>query len=1087
MKKTNKLVCALALSMGALLSLTSCDLAINQPTFKISSSSSTGSPEIQEVYQAYVDGGGTLSYEEWLATIKGEKGDTGEKGDKGDTGDAGISVKSVTKTSSTDNVDTYTITYSDDTTSTFTVTNGKDGSNGETPVITINDDGEWCVDGTTTGVKATGNNGSNGTSVTITEIKEDKDSEGRKTRTITFSDGNKITITDGKDGADGKDGNDGAAGSSVLTGKGAPDKDLGNDGDSYIDTETFNYYTKAKGAWSEAGNIKGEKGDSGSNGTNGLSIKSIEKTGSNDNVDTYTITYSNDTTSTFTVTNGKTPKITIGEDGYWYVDGVTTGVQATVGSGESGTAVTIGKIEDSDDGKTHTITFSDGKQITITDGKDGEKGDDGNSVLTGEGVPDKDLGNDGDSYINTATFDYYVKKDGAWTLSGNIKGDKGENGEKGDKGDPGEKGSDGTNGTNGSDGLTPYIGENNNWWIGDKDTGVSAKGADGKDATAPTVSIDEDGYWVIDGEKTEVKAKGEDGTPGKDGSDGTNGKDGSSVLTGKGIPVDDYGEDGDSYINAETFDYYVKADGKWAVSGNIKGEKGETGVDGAAGSAGEKGEKGDKGDTGATGRVGFVVNDANDLAVAATIDNAYIVLATDITTDTQIKVTSDAIIDLNGKTLTSTASSSALCAYGKTADVLVKNGTISSSVGGAMKAENGGKLTAVDGLAATAEKYCFLASNQSELVIEGGKYESYDDFVVGSDETTDLSGNTITIDGGTFTGSIKSKGYIACGVYVANSDTVTVSAGTFNITDGVGIVARSGTTTVKDTVTFGITQTEGGVEHGIVGDYGLEIHTGKVIVQDFIAKYNGGDPTVNAPSNWINKITGTFEAASVKGLKDALKTDGCSINLIEDIEISKRLDVNRTVTIDLGSHTIKMKDYKDKNAVGVFNANGEGNSIIVTINNGTIDGTACTQQSGDNRDGECIPIVARNGAKVTLNNMNITIDSITGACVYAFAANEAKNRTEDGTITITSGIYTNKTTEDYPYASGWKALTLDQDDDATTSLISVSGGTFTGMDPAKGDDSGKVSTFISSPLMYKSTLVAGTENTYEVKIGFGGL
>ncbi len=950
MKKTNKLVCALALSMGALLSLTSCDLAINQPTFKTSSSSSTGSPEIQEVYQAYVDGGGTLTYEEWLATIKGEKGDTGEKGDKGDTGDAGISVKSVTKTSSTDNVDTYTITYSDDTTSTFTVTNGKDGSDGKNPEVTINDDGEWCVDGTTTGVKATGNNGSNGTSVTITEIKEDKDSEGRKTRTITFSDGNKITITDGKDGADGKDGNDGAAGSSVLTGKGAPDKDLGNDGDSYIDTETFNYYTKAKGAWSEAGNIKGEKGDSGSNGTNGLSIKSIEKTGSNDNVDTYTITYSNDTTSIFTVTNGKTPKITIGEDGYWYVDGVTTGVQATVGSGESGTAVTIGKIEDSDDGKTHTITFSDGKKITIADGKDGNDGADGNSVLTGKGEPDKNLGNDGDSYINTATFDYYVKKDGAWTLSGNIKGDKGEAGADGAAGSAGEKGE--------------------------------------------------------------------------------------------------------------------------------KGDKGDTGATGA------------KGDTGATGRVGFVVNDANDLAVAATIDNAYIVLATDIATDTQIKVTGDAIIDLNGKTLTSTVSSSALCAYGKTADVLVKNGTISSSAGGAMKAENGGKLTAIDGLKATAQKYCFLASNQSELVIEGGEYASTDDFVIGTDETSGLAGNTITIDGGTFKGSIKSKGYIACGVYVANSDTANVNAGTFNITDGVGIVARSGTTTVKEAVIFDLKQTDGGVEHGIVGDYGLEIHTGKVIIQDFIAKYHGGDPTVDAPSDWIYKITGTFEAASVKGLKDALKTGVSSINLIKDIEISERLDVNRTVTIDLGGHTITMKEgYKDQNAVGVFNANGGGNSIIVTINNGTIDGTACTQHNGDSRDWECIPIVARNGATVKLEGMNITIDSITGACVYAFAANEEEGRTKDGAISIISGTYANNTTEVNSFAKDttktWKALTLDQDDDATTSLISVSGGTFTGMDPAKGDDSGKVSTFISS-FMYKSTLVAGTANTYEVKIGYGG-
>lgn len=37
-------------------------------------------------------------------------------------------------------------------------------------------------------------------------------------------------------------------------------------------------------------------------------------------------------------------------------------------------------------------------------------------------------------------------------------------------------GTDGTNGTDGTDGITPHIGSNNNWFIGDTDTGISAKG-----------------------------------------------------------------------------------------------------------------------------------------------------------------------------------------------------------------------------------------------------------------------------------------------------------------------------------------------------------------------------------------------------------------------------------------------------------------------------------------------------------------------------------------------------------------------------------------------------------------------------------
>lgn len=47
----------------------------------------------------------------------------------------------------------------------------------------------------------------------------------------------------------------------------------------------------------------------------------------------------------------------------------------------------------------------------------------------------------------------------------------------------GTDGRDGVDGKNGADGLTPAIGENGNWWIGDTDTGVKAGGADGKDGT----------------------------------------------------------------------------------------------------------------------------------------------------------------------------------------------------------------------------------------------------------------------------------------------------------------------------------------------------------------------------------------------------------------------------------------------------------------------------------------------------------------------------------------------------------------------------------------------------------------------------
>ncbi len=90
------------------------------------------------------------------------------------------------------------------------------------------------------------------------------------------------------------------------------------------------------------------------------------------------------------------------------------------------------------------------------------------------------------------------------------QGEVGAQGIQGEKGDPGEKG---------ADGLTPFIGENGNWWIGDIDTGVKAAG--------------EDGAQGLQGEKGDTGAQGiqgEKGEPGEDGKDGADGTDGVGIA-----------------------------------------------------------------------------------------------------------------------------------------------------------------------------------------------------------------------------------------------------------------------------------------------------------------------------------------------------------------------------------------------------------------------------------------------------------------------------------------------------------------------------------------------------------------------------
>lgn len=95
---------------------------------------------------------------------------------------------------------------------------------------------------------------------------------------------------------------------------------------------------------------------------------------------------------------------------------------------KSGSVIT--SVASTDNGV--TVTLSDGKTFSISNGKDGEKGDPGTSWT---------IGDDGYWYKDGVKTDYY-----ALGTKGE-KGDKGDQGEKGDKGDPGEDGKDGTDGT----------------------------------------------------------------------------------------------------------------------------------------------------------------------------------------------------------------------------------------------------------------------------------------------------------------------------------------------------------------------------------------------------------------------------------------------------------------------------------------------------------------------------------------------------------------------------------------------------------------------------------------------------------------
>ena len=102
-------------------------------------------------------------------------------------------------------------------------------------------------------------------------------------------------------------------------------------------------------------------------------------------------------------------------------------------------------------------------------------------------------------------------------------------------------------GPQGTPGITPHIGDNFNWWIGEKDTGVLAKGQNGA-----TPSIGENGNWWINGEDTGKPSRGLQGERGEQGIQGPQGIQGLKGETGLQGPQGEKGVDGQDGMDGKT-------------------------------------------------------------------------------------------------------------------------------------------------------------------------------------------------------------------------------------------------------------------------------------------------------------------------------------------------------------------------------------------------------------------------------------------------------------------------------------------------------------------------------------------------------
>ena len=210
----------------------------------------------------------------------------------------------------------------------------------------------------------------------------------------------------------------------------------------------------------------------------------------------------------------------------------------------------------------------------------------------------------------------------------------------GAKGEQGEQGPAGENGTAGKNGITPHIGDNGNWYIGETDTNKPSRG--------------------IQGEPGENGAPGEQGPAGENGAPGANGfspiANVTATATGAKITITDesgtttadivngadgqdgaQGEPGQNGTNGIT--PHIGDNGNWYI-GTTDTNKPSRGIQGPQGDPGQNGAPGEPGEQGPEGQAGH--DGANGVSPIATVE----------ATETGAKIT---ITDINGTTTANVA------------------------------------------------------------------------------------------------------------------------------------------------------------------------------------------------------------------------------------------------------------------------------------------------------------------------------------------------------------------------------------------------------------------------------------------------
>lgn len=292
-----------------------------------------------------------------------------------------------------------------------------------------------------------------------------------------------------------------------ILGQAAPDNNVGNAGDLYLNTASSDIYTKKNGTWAFAGNIRGQVGVKGNQGDKG--------------------------NLWYTGASNPDPTASLGLEGDFYINTVTSDIFQKQNN-------------------LWVIVFN-------VKGVKGDKGDTGTSGKNGvvwytgtvSPPPAAITANVSDFYLNTQSGELYRKDPPGWI--GPVTIIKGTNGKDG------SNGVNGTNGTSGTNGAT---------WISGTGNPVAGAGTVGDlyfEVLSGSVYQKNLSGWgnsisVLKG------STGLTGTPGLNGTNGTAWCSSSSISDPNtqvvpGCPNDGSGNFGDYFLNTTSGDVYNKSTG----------------------------------------------------------------------------------------------------------------------------------------------------------------------------------------------------------------------------------------------------------------------------------------------------------------------------------------------------------------------------------------------------------------------------------------------------------------------------------------------------------------------------------------------